>query len=158
MASFYDMSAKDLEGNTVNFGDFKGKVCIVTNVACNCGYTNSNYKELVALHNKYRDQGLEVLAFPCNQFGAQEPGSPAQIKDFVSKYGVSFKMMEKVDVNGPKTHPVWAYLKSACDTCGGDVTWNFKAKFIVDKNGNVVQRNGNPPAASETLIQQLLAA
>lgn len=159
MANLHSLSAKDLDGNDVVFDRYKGRVLLITNVACKCGLTNSNYKELVQLHDKYNSQGLEIIAFPCNQFGGQEPGSPQQIQSFTrDNYGVKFTLMEKVDVNGPRTHPVWQYLKSACDSCAGDVTWNFKAKFLVDKQGNVVERNGDNPLAAEAKIQQLLAA
>eukprot|EP00878_Enallax_costatus_P003376 GHUV01003585.1.p1 GENE.GHUV01003585.1~~GHUV01003585.1.p1 ORF type:complete len:193 (+),score=40.64 GHUV01003585.1:133-711(+) len=158
-STFHTFSAKTLDGKDVSFDQYKGKVVLVTNVACYCGLTNGNYKELVQLHDKYHDKGLEIMAWPCNQFGAQEPGAPDQIKQFVQqKFGANFTFMEKVDVNGPTTHPVWKYLKSACSTCDGDVPWNFKAKFIIDKEGNVVERNGDNPLASEGKIQQLLAA
>ncbi|KIZ00964.1 hypothetical protein MNEG_6998 [Monoraphidium neglectum] len=156
---FYGLSAKTLEGEAFSFDSFKGKVVVITNVACACGLTNSNYTQLVQLYDKYKDQGLEVVAFPCNQFGRQESGSPDQIRKFVdTKYGVKFQMMEKVDVNGPSTHPVWQYLKGACAGCDGDVDWNFRAKFIVDKNGNVVARSAADPAAIEPKIKELLAA
>ncbi|KAI8464956.1 MAG: glutathione peroxidase [Monoraphidium minutum] len=158
-AGFYGLAAKTLEGEAYPFDKFKGKVVVITNVACACGLTNSNYKELVALHDKYSSQGLEIVAFPCNQFGRQESGSPEQIRSFVKdKYGVKFTMMEKVDVNGPSTHPVWSYLKGACTDCSGDVDWNFRAKFIIDKNGNVVARTGENPSAIEGQIKELLAA
>uniref|UniRef100_A0A383VFI9 Glutathione peroxidase n=1 Tax=Tetradesmus obliquus TaxID=3088 RepID=A0A383VFI9_TETOB len=160
MADFHSLSAKTLDGEAVSFDKYKGKVVLVTNVACFCGLTNSNYKELVQLNKKYADQGLVVMAWPCNSFGAQEPGSPEQIKSFVKdKFGGDdLTFMEKVEVNGPGTHPVWKYLKGACPTCDGEVTWNFKAKFIIDKEGNVVERNGDNPLASEAKLQQLLAA
>eukprot|EP00879_Flechtneria_rotunda_P012448 GHRR01012999.1.p1 GENE.GHRR01012999.1~~GHRR01012999.1.p1 ORF type:complete len:213 (+),score=39.60 GHRR01012999.1:57-641(+) len=159
MANFHSYSAKTLHGSEVKLDQYKGKVVLVTNVACYCGLTNSNYRELVQLHQKYHDKGLEILAWPCNQFGAQEPGTPAQITSFVTdKFGAEFTFMEKVDVNGPNTHPVWKYLKSGCRNCDGEVTWNFKAKFLIDKDGNVVERNGDNPLASEARIQQLLAA
>lgn len=157
-ANFHQLSAKTLDGKDVSFDKFKDKVVLVTNVACFCGYTSGNYKELVDLHSKYNSQGLEIVAFPCNQFGAQEPGSPAEIQKFVTDKGVKFNMMEKIDVNGPKTHPVYQYLKGACSNCSGDVRWNFAAKFIIDKKGNVVERNGDNPLASEAKIKQLLAA
>lgn len=108
------------------------------------------------LHVRHASQ---VVCFPCNQFGAQESGSSAEIRKFVAdKYGSKFKMMEKIEVNGANTHPVYTYLKGACDGCQGDVRWNFAAKFIIDKNGAVVERNGGSPAASEAKIKALLAA
>eukprot|EP01024_Parvocaulis_polyphysoides_P028774 TRINITY_DN25980_c0_g1_i1.p1 TRINITY_DN25980_c0_g1~~TRINITY_DN25980_c0_g1_i1.p1 ORF type:complete len:194 (-),score=15.07 TRINITY_DN25980_c0_g1_i1:165-746(-) len=157
-AGFYDLQAKDINGDVVKFDDFKGKVLLITNVACKCGYTRGNYQELSKLHDKYKDQGFEVVAFPCNQFGGQEPGSNEQIKDFVeNKFDVQFKMMDKIDVNGPNTSPVWKYIKGACETCAGDVRWNFAAKFLVDKNGNVVERNSNNPMQSEAKIAEMLS-
>mmetsp|Transcript_4398 Transcript_4398/g.5918 ORF Transcript_4398/g.5918 Transcript_4398/m.5918 type:complete len:97 (+) Transcript_4398:203-493(+) len=96
------------------------------------------------------------MAFPCNQFGRQEPGTPEEIKAFASSKGVQFLVMEKIEVNGPSTHPVWQYLKSACGSCGGDVSWNFAAKFIVDKNGSVVERNSESPAKSLPKLHSLL--
>jgi glutathione peroxidase-family protein len=108
------------------------------------------------MHEKYNSEGLEIVAFPCNQFGRQEPGSNAEIAEFVAGYGAEFLMMDKVDVNGADASPVWSYLKGACDTCGDDVGWNFGAKFVVDKEGTVVERNGGNPSASEALIQSLL--
>jgi glutathione peroxidase len=104
-------SAKDIDGKEVNFKEFAGKAVLVVNVASACGFTRQNYVGLQALYQKYRDHGLEIVAFPSNQFGGQEPGDEAQIKQFAqSKYGVTFRMMSKVDVNGPKTHPVYQYV------------------------------------------------
>lgn len=108
------------------------------------------------MHNKYHDKGLEIVAFPCNQFGRQEPGTNAEIKAFAGKFGAGFLMMDKIDVNGDQTSPVFQFLKGACASCAGDVKWNFAAKFIVDKSGNVVERNGDNPAKSEAQIQSLL--
>ncbi|MEW5315451.1 MAG: hypothetical protein WDW38_006878 [Sanguina aurantia] len=158
MSSFYELSAKDQSGKEVSMKKYEGKVVVITNVACYCGYTSGNYKELQSLYAKYKDQGLEVVAFPCNQFGAQEPGSAAEIKDFTEKkFGVEFDIYDKIDVNGPKTHPVYKFLKAQTG-CDGDVNWNFAAKFIIDKQGNVVQRNGDNPMKSEPLLKTLLAA
>lgn len=105
----------------------------------NPGFTKSNYTQLVALHEKYKSD-LEILAFPSNEFGAQEPGAPDEIREFVNKYGVKFTMMEKTNVNGPQTHPVYVALKEATKTQGDDVTWNFETKFLVDRNGQSVVR------------------
>ena len=127
---------------------------LITNVASACGYTRGNYAELVELHKKYAQSGLEILAFPCNQFGAQEPGSADQICAFAKDKGAEFRMMEKVNVNGPQTHPVWKLLKDTAG--GGDVKWNFGAKFIIDKEGKIVQRNGDSPKASEPTLKTLL--
>mmetsp|Transcript_24623 Transcript_24623/g.34413 ORF Transcript_24623/g.34413 Transcript_24623/m.34413 type:complete len:120 (-) Transcript_24623:642-1001(-) len=98
--------------------------------------TDNNYKQLVTLYEKYKDQGLEILAFPSNQFGSQEPGSPSEIRNFVDGYGVQFPMMDKVDVNGAQTSPVYKFLKGD----GGDIMWNFATKFLVDKEGKTLTR------------------
>lgn len=121
---------------------------------------NNSYKELVQLDKKYRDQGLVILAYPDNSFGGQEPGNAKQIRDTVtSKFGVEFLMMEKVQVNGPNTDPVWKALKeSGCPGCSADVEWNFRGKFLVDKQGKVVMRTGEQPSALEGKIKELLAA
>ncbi|XP_055339269.1 uncharacterized protein LOC129588880 [Paramacrobiotus metropolitanus] len=139
--SIYEFHATDIDGNDVSMEKYRGKVLIIVNVACKCGFTNDHYTELVALHDKYRDQGLSILGFPCNQFMGQEPGSEAEIKDFIAQYNVGFDMFAKVDVNGAKTHPLWKYLK---DKQGGTlldaIKWNF-TKFIVDRHGQPVARH-----------------
>lgn len=102
--------AMDIDGNDVSMGDFAGKVVLVVNVASACGYTEQNYKGLQALYEKYGSYGLEIIAFPSNQFGGQEPGTEEHIKQYVtSKYNVTFRMMSKVDVNGPNAHPIFKY-------------------------------------------------
>jgi len=108
------------------------------------------------MQKEYNSKGLEIMCFPCNQFGKQEPGTNAEIKKFAADFGDCGLMMDKIDVNGASTDPVWQYLKGACDTCDGDVRWNFAAKFIVDKEGNVVERNGENPTKSEATIKALL--
>lgn len=110
----------------------------------------------MALDEKYSSQGLAIVAFPSMQFGGQEFKTSAEIKKFTEEKGVKFLMMDTVDVNGPKASPVWNYLKGACDTCEGDVKWNFAAKFVVDKTGAVIERNKDNPAKSEELIESLL--
>lgn len=99
---------------------------------------------------------MEILAFPCSQFGGQELKTNGEIEKFASEKGVQFTMMDKVDVNGAKASPVWNYLKGSCDSCAGDVKWNFACKFLVDKDGKTVERNGDNPSASEAKIQGLL--
>merc|ERR1712188_61653 len=106
-----DIKLKDIDNRSIDPSKYVGKVLLVTNVASNCGFTAGNYKELVTLYEKFAGRDFEILAFPCNQFGGQEPGSNQQIKDFTKKYGVEFPVTEKVDVNGPKTHPFFLYLK-----------------------------------------------
>lgn len=111
-------SAKDIDGNEVSFNQFTGKVVLITNVASACGYTEQNYVGLEALYQKYGKFGLEIVAFPSNQFGGQEPGSEANIKAFAQqRYGVTFRLMSKVDVNGPNEHPVFTYASDSCMAC-----------------------------------------
>merc|ERR1711990_267018 len=136
-----DIKLKDIDNRSIDPSQYVGKVLLVTNVASNCGFTASNYKDLVELYDKYRGDDFEILAFPCNQFGGQEPGSNEQIKSFTSRYGVEFPVTEKADVNGPNAHPFFVYLKEKGPKSflGTDAKWNFE-KFLVDKKGNVVKR------------------
>ena len=141
MASFYDFSVDDIHGKPVKLDRYKGKVVLVVNTASKCGFT-PQYKGLEVLYRKYHDQGLEVLGFPCNQFGAQEPGSESEIEQFCEvNYGVTFPMFAKVDVNGDGAAPVYRFLKSAKPGLLGSeaIKWNF-TKFLVDRGGKVVAR------------------
>ena len=140
--TIYDFHARDIHGNDVSLDKYRGHVCIIVNVASNCGLTDTNYKELVQLYEKYSEkQGLRILAFPSNQFGGQEPGTSEQILDFVKKYNVTFDMFEKVDVNGEGAHPLWKWLKSQASGFITDgIKWNF-TKFIISKEGKVVLRH-----------------
>lgn len=136
-----DFTVKDINGKEVKLSDYKGKVVMLVNVASKCGNT-PQYKPLEALYEKYKDQGLVIIGFPANEFGHQEPGSNAQIKEFCeSTYHVNFPMMSKIIVKGEGIHPLYAYLtdKSKDGEFGGEIGWNF-AKFIVDRNGNVIAR------------------
>ena len=138
---FYDLQAKTIDGQTQRLGDFKGKALLVVNVASKCGFT-PQYTGLEALHRKYQDRGFAVLGFPCDQFGHQEPGNEAEIKDFCSlNYDVSFPLFAKIEVNGDNTHPVYRYLKQEQKGILGTqaIKWNF-TKFLVDKQGRVVKR------------------
>ncbi|CAI8584505.1 unnamed protein product [Vicia faba] len=159
--TIYDFTVKDIDKKDVSLSKFKGKVLLIVNVASRCGLTSSNYTELSHLYENFKDRGLEVLAFPCNQFGMQEPGSNEEIKQFAcTKFKAEFPIFDKVDVNGPFTAPVYQFLKSSSGGFFGDlVKWNFE-KFLVDKNGKVVERY--PPTTSpfqiEKDIQKLLAA
>ncbi|XP_071917778.1 probable phospholipid hydroperoxide glutathione peroxidase [Coffea arabica] len=159
--SIYDFTVKDIDRNDVSLSKFKGKILLIVNVASKCGLTTSNYKELSHIYEKYKTQGFEILAFPCNQFGGQEPGSNPEIKQFAcTRFKAEFPIFDKVDVNGPTTAPVYQFLKSNAGGLLGDlIKWNFE-KFLVDKNGKVVQRY--PPTTSpfqiEKDIQKLLAA
>lgn len=139
--TIYDFHAKDIKGNDVSLEKYRGHVCIIVNVASQCGLTDKNYKELVQLYEKYsKKEGLRILAFPSNQFGSQEPGTADQILDFVKKYNVTFDIYEKVKVNGDDAHPLWKWLKTQE---GGFITdgikWNF-TKFIINKEGKTVSR------------------
>ncbi|HSQ83008.1 MAG TPA: glutathione peroxidase [Casimicrobiaceae bacterium] len=141
MASLYDFTVDDITGHPVKLDRYKGKVALIVNTASKCGFT-PQYKGLEALYRKYRGRGLEVLGFPCNQFGGQEPGSEQEIATFCeTNYAVTFPMFAKVDVNGDKAAPLYRYLKSAKPGLLGTeaIKWNF-TKFLVDRSGNVIAR------------------
>ena len=152
--SIYDFKARRIDGAEQSLADYGGKVLLVVNVASQCGLT-PHYAGLQELYETFRDRGLVVLGFPCNQFGAQEPGSEGQIKQFCeTRFGVTFPMFAKIDVNGPTRHPLYAHLTAqATQPDGpGDITWNF-AKFLIDRRGNVVARFAPPTApASEEVV------
>lgn len=141
MSDFYSLQARAITGEAVDFSSFRGQVVLVVNVASQCGFT-PQYEGLEALYQDYKDQGFAVLGFPCNQFGQQEPGNAVEILAFCSTtYKVSFPLFEKVDVNGAKTHPVYAWLKEQkpgiLDTEA--IKWNF-TKFLVGRDGQVIDR------------------
>lgn len=141
MATAYDFDAKSLEGAAVRLQEFAGKALLIVNTASKCGFT-PQYTGLEDLYARYRDRGLVVLGFPCNQFREQEPGSAAQISAFCQKnYGVSFPMFEKIDVNGAAAHPLYRWLKDSAPGLLGSksIKWNF-TKFLVDRNGQVKAR------------------
>ena len=148
--SLYDLSAKLNNGRNKKLADYKGKVLLIVNTASKCGFT-PQYEGLQSLYAKYKDRGLEVLGFPCDQFGHQEPGSDDEIKSFCQvNYGVDFPLFSKIDVNGDDAHPVFKFLKSEKGGLLGDsIKWNF-TKFLVDKKGNVVERFAptTPPTQS----------
>jgi glutathione peroxidase len=152
--TIYDFSVADIDGNERSLSEFKGKALLVVNVASRCGMT-PHYEGLEALYRELRDRGFEVLGFPCNQFGAQEPGSAAEIKEFCStRYQVDFPLFAKIDVNGPGRHPLYEWL-AAQDTqpdAGGDIRWNF-TKFLVDRNGEVVARFSPPTSPSDAALR-----
>ena len=141
--SFFALSAKDIDGNDVSFETFRGQVTVLTNVASYCGYTESHYRSLVELYAATAGKLVTILAFPCNQFGKQEPGTADDIKQFAASKGVQFKMMEKIDVNGPDAHLVYKYLKHQTKT--NAIGWNFATYFVVDPDGNVEAHNGVEP-------------
>ncbi|TRY24864.1 glutathione peroxidase [Brevibacillus sp. LEMMJ03] len=138
--SIYDFSVTTVTGEEKTLAEYKGKVMLIVNTASQCGLT-PQYKGLQALYERYRDRGLVVLAFPCNQFAGQEPGTAEEIAAFCDRtYGVTFPVFFKIDVNGPHAHPLYQYLKAnAPNGEGQDIEWNF-AKFLVDRAGNVVKR------------------
>jgi glutathione peroxidase len=141
MPSLHDFRARTIEGEERPLSDYRGKVALVVNVASRCGLT-PHYAGLQGLYEQYRERGLEVLGFPCNQFAGQEPGSDAEVKSFCSlSYGVSFPLFSKIEVNGPARHPLYAWLTSEASAPDGpgDVKWNF-AKFVVGRDGRVVAR------------------
>jgi len=160
MSDLYDFSGKALGGENLELKTFRGKVVLVVNTASECGFT-PQYAGLEALNQKYRARGLEVLGFPCNQFGAQEPGEAAEIGAFCRKnYGVSFRMFDKIDVNGSGAHPLYQWLTQAAPGILGTeaIKWNF-TKFLIGRDGKVVKRYApkTEPGAIEGDIEALLA-
>ena len=154
-----DFSADTLQGQPQSLSQYAGKVLLIVNTASQCGFT-PQYAGLEALYQKYQDCGLIILGFPCNQFGAQEPGSADEIGAFCQKsYGVSFPMFAKIEVNGDNAHPPYQHLKkSAPGVLGSEaIKWNF-TKFLVDRNGQTVKRyaSATAPEALATDIEQLL--
>lgn len=137
---FYSFKASSLQGKEVSMENFKDKVVVVVNTASKCGFT-PQYEGLENLYKEYKDKGLVVLGFPCNQFGNQEPGTEKDIAEgCLINYGVSFPMFSKVDVNGKNAHPIFQYLKSNLKgTFGNNVKWNF-TKFVIDRDGKPVKR------------------
>lgn len=159
MAEIYDFEATALNGELVDLEDYRGKVLLIVNVASKCGFT-PQYGGLEALYNQHKDQGFEILGFPSNQFGAQEPGDAAEIATFCSTtYGVSFAMFEKIDVNGADAHPLYKWIKGQKKGLAGsrDIKWNF-TKFLVNRDGEVVQRFGpqDKPEAIGKHVEKLI--
>ena len=139
--NIYNFKVRDIDGKDVKLKSYKGKVVMVVNTASKCGYT-PQYEGLQALYDKYKDKGLVILGFPANNFGGQEPGTEAEIKEFcTSKYKVTFPMFAKISVKGEDQHPLYAYLtsKETNPNFGGDVSWNFN-KFLIDRSGKIVGR------------------
>ena len=148
-----------LNGSKEQSFDYADKVLLVVNVASECGFT-SQYKDLQTLYEEFHSRGLEILAFPCNQFGGQEPGTPQQIEEFCStKFGITFPIFQKTDVNGPHTHPLFVYLKTAAPGLLGTeaIKWNF-TKFLIGRDGLLVKRyaSASSPASISADIQKLL--
>jgi glutathione peroxidase len=158
MTCLYDFEVRTIDGSSESLEDYRGDVVVVVNVASRCGYT-PQYAGLQQLYGKYQDRGFVVLGFPCNQFGDQEPGSEAEISEFCSlTYGVTFPMFAKVDVNGPDAHPLYRWLQSEkSGLLGKRIKWNF-TKFLVSREGAVVQRYGStttPDQIAGDIEQQL---
>ena len=151
-ATVYDFSARTIDGQERTLADYRGQVLLIVNVASECGFT-PHYAGLEALQRKHAAQGFAVLGFPCNQFGGQEPGNEAQIKSFCeTRFGVTFPLFAKIEVNGPNTHPLYAFLKSAEPGLLGTegIKWNF-TKFLVGRDGKVIKRYA--PAAKPEAIE-----
>ena len=156
-----DIPLKDIDGKDTSLKAYQGKVLLIVNVASKCGFT-PQYKSLEAIHEKYKDKGFTVLGFPCNQFGGQEPGSNAEIKQFcTSTYNVTFPMFDKIDVNGPKRSPLYVALAGPDSPFPGDIKWNF-GKFLIGRDGKILKRFDSkvaPDSAEVTAaIEAALAA
>ena len=157
MTTAHDFTAKTIDGTDKSLREYAGKPLLVVNVASRCGLT-PQYEGLEALYRQYRARGLEVLGFPCNQFGAQEPGTEEQIKSFCeTRYAVTFPLFAKLDVNGGTRHPLYAFLTSQPTQPDGpgDIVWNF-AKFLVDKQGRVVARFSPTVTPSDPQLVQAI--
>ena len=154
-SNFYSLKADTIQGKQKNMSDYQGKVVLIVNTASKCGLT-PQYEGLESLYKKYKNQGLEVLGFPCNQFGKQEPGTEKEIQEgCLVNYGVTFQMFKKIDVNGGDTHPVFQFLKKELPgVLGGKIKWNF-TKFLIDRDGNPVKRFA-PITKPEKLENDLL--
>lgn len=158
--TIYDFSAANIAGKSVELADFKGKVVLIVNTASKCGFT-PQFAGLESLYEKYKDKNFVILGFPCNQFGAQEPGSANEIQEFCQlNYGVKFPMFGKIDVNGANAHPLYKFLTSTKPGILGTegIKWNF-TKFLIDKNGEPVKRYASTTKPEDIVgdIEKLLA-
>jgi glutathione peroxidase len=159
MSKFYQLNATSLQGHKIDMNDYKDKVVLIVNTASKCGFTYQ-YEGLQKLHEQYKDQGLVILGFPCNQFGQQEKGDSSEISEFCQiNYGVDFQMFEKIDVNGDNEHPIYSFLKQQKSGFLGSkkIKWNF-TKFLINRQGQVVDRFGSTtkPQKLESKIKSLL--
>ncbi len=154
--NFYDFTMEDIQGNAVDFSDYQGKVVLVVNTASECGFT-PQFAGLERLYQTYREQGLVILGFPCNQFGKQDPGTESEIEEFCQvNYGVTFPMFAKIEVNGENEAPLYSWLKEEKGGMLGDaIKWNF-TKFLIDRDGEVVKRFA-PQTAPEKLSEDIEA-
>ncbi|WP_230656600.1 glutathione peroxidase [Psychrobacter sp. I-STPA10] len=157
MSSIYDFNAKDITGQTVNFADYQGKVLLIVNTASKCGLT-PQFEGLEALYQQYKDEGLVVIGFPCNQFANQDPEDAQAIGAFCQKnYGVSFPMMDKIEVNGDEAHPIFVWLKQQKGGVLLDaIKWNF-TKFLIGRDGQVIARYA-PTTKPETIAEDIKKA
>ena len=159
MKTFYDFEANNIKGQTVSMKAYEGKTVVVVNTASKCGFTHQ-YEGFEKLYQQYKDQGLVILGFPCNQFANQEPGSSDEIEEFCEiNYGVTFPLFEKINVNGKETHPIFKFLKSQLSggIFGSSIKWNF-TKFVIDSQGIPVKRfsPNTKPENMENTINELL--
>jgi glutathione peroxidase len=156
MGSFYDIAVRGIDGSADLLGGLRGKVVLAVNVASRCGLT-PQYTGLEQLQRDLREQNFSVVGFPCNQFGAQEPGTEAQIVEFCrTKYDVSFPMSSKVDVNGPGRHPLYKFLTASENGFPGDIEWNFE-KFLIGRDGRVLKRYPPPTKPQDSGLMQDIA-
>ncbi len=157
-SSIFDIPLKDIDGKATSLKPYEGKVLLIVNVASKCGYT-PQYTGLEALYEKYKDKGLLVLGFPCNQFGGQEPGTDEQIKQFCSsKYQVTFPLFDKIVVNGPNRNPLYTMLAGEGSPYPGNIKWNF-SKFLIGRDGKILKRfESKVKPDSEDMVQAVEAA
>lgn len=157
---FYDFESLNIQGQSIKMDSFRGKLVLIVNTASKCGLT-PQYEGLESLYTKYKDQGLMILGFPCNQFGKQEPDDESSISTgCLLNYGVSFPMFSKIDVNGSQAHPLYVYLKSQLSgTIGKSIKWNF-TKFLIDQEGTPIKRFApiTKPEKMESFIKKQLEA
>jgi len=155
--SIYNLPLKDIDGKDTSLKPYQGKVMLIVNVASRCGYT-PQYAALEALYRSYQARGLVVLGFPCNQFGGQEPGTDAQIKQFCSsKYNVTFPMFDKLEVNGPNRHPLYVALAGSDSPYPGNIRWNF-TKFLVGRDGKILNRFDSKVTPDSPQVTQAVEA
>ena len=155
--NIYSFKVKDDKGAEVSLEQYKGKVLLIVNTATRCGFT-PQYKDLEAMYEKYNEQGFEILDFPCNQFGAQAPGTIAEIKEFCSaNYNVKFTQFDKIEVNGENEHPLYTYLKANAEN-KNNIRWNF-TKFLISADGKILKRfeSGDKMEDVESAVAQALA-
>ncbi len=156
-AALYEIPLKDIDGKDTSLKPYQGKVLLVVNVASKCGLT-PQYSALESLYERYKDKGFSVLAFPCNQFAGQEPGTSEEIKQFCStKYNVTFPLFDKLDVNGPNRHPLYQALAGKDSPYPGDIKWNF-GKFLIGRDGRILKRFEPKTTPDSPEVQQAIEA